>query len=181
MTASWFETRLPTILSNYELPDIYNADEFGLFFQTLPSLHLKDEKCVGGKFSKVRLTGLAAANVNGEKLPMFIIGKSKSPRCFKNLKQLPCCYRGQKKSKMDGDLFEEWVRELDRKFEQQNRKVMLIIDNCPAHPAIGGLKAIQLCFLPPNTTAVTQPMDQGVIRSLKAKYRSSIPTKIFLK
>ena len=44
MTASWFETRLPTILSNYELPDIYNADEFGLFFQALPSksLHLKD-------------------------------------------------------------------------------------------------------------------------------------------
>ena len=95
MTASWFETRLPTILPNYELADIYNADEFGLNFQALPSksLHLKDEKCIGGKFSKVRLTGLAAANANGEKLPMFIIGKSKSPRCFKNLKQLPCRYR----------------------------------------------------------------------------------------
>ena len=172
MTASWFETRLPTILSNYELPDIYNADEFGLFFQVLPSksLHLKDETSIGGKFSKVRLTGLAAANANGEKLPMFIIGKSKSPRCFKNLKQLPCRYRGH----MDSDLFEEWVRKLDRKFEQQNRKVVLIIDNCPAHPAIGGLKAIQLFFLLPNTTAVTQPMDQGVIRSLKAKYRSRL-------
>ena len=180
MTAGWFETRLPTILSNYELPDIYNADEFGLFFQALPSksLHLKDEKCIGGKFSKVRLTGLAAANANGEKLPMFIFGKSKSPRCFKSLKQLPCRYRGQKKSWMDSDLFEEWVREFDRKFEQQNRKIVLIIDNCPAHPAIGGLKAIQLCFFapppPPNTTAVTQPMDQGVICSLKAKYRSRL-------
>ena len=176
MTASWFETRLPTILSNYELPDIYNADEFGLFFQALPSksLHLKDEQCIGGKFSKVRLTGLAAANANGEKLPMFIIGKSKSPRCFKNLKQLPCRYRGQKKSWMDSDLFKEWVRELDRKFEQQNRKVVLITDNCPGHPAIGGLTAIELCFLPPNTTAVTQPIDQGVIRSLKAKYRSRL-------
>ena len=176
MTACWFETRLPTVLSNYELPDIYNADEFGLFFQALPSksLHLKDEKCIGGKFSKVRLTGLAAANANGEKLPMFIIGKSKSPRCFKNLEQLPCRHRGQKKSWMDSDLFEEWVRELDRKFEQQNRKVVLIIDNCPAHPAIGGLKAIQLCFLSPNTTAVTQPMDQGVIHSLKVKYRSRL-------
>ena len=83
-------------------------------------------------------------------------------------------YRGQKKSWMDSDLFEEWVRELDRKFEQQNRKVVLIIDNCPAHPAIGGLKAIQLCFLPPNTTAFTQPMDQEVIRSSKAKYRSRL-------
>ena len=120
MTASWFETRLPTILSNYELPDIYNADEFGLFFPALPSksLHLKDEKCIGEKFSKVRLTGLAATNANGEKLLMFIIGKSNSRRYLKNLKQLPCCYRGQKKSWMDSDLFEEWVRELDRKFER---------------------------------------------------------------
>ena len=35
-------------------------------------------------------------------------------------------------------------------------------------------KTIQLSFLPPNTTAVTQPMDQGVIRSLKGKYRSRL-------
>ena len=56
MTAPWFETRLPTILSNYSLADIYNADEFGLLYQALPSktMHFKDEKCVGGKFSKQR-------------------------------------------------------------------------------------------------------------------------------
>ena len=52
------------------------------------------------------------------------------------------------------------------------------MDNCPAHPEIGGLKAIELCFLPPNTTSITQPMDQGVIRSLKAKYWSRITQQI---
>ena len=31
MTASWKETHLPTILSRYELKDIFNADEFGNF------------------------------------------------------------------------------------------------------------------------------------------------------
>lgn len=69
MTASWEESTLPTILSNYELRDIYNADEFGLFYKALPdkSLHLKSENCVGGKHSKVRLTGLAAGNAVGEK------------------------------------------------------------------------------------------------------------------
>ena len=51
MTASWQQTTLPTILSNYNLADIYNADAFGLFYHALPykSLHLKSEKCVGGK------------------------------------------------------------------------------------------------------------------------------------
>ena len=43
MTASWAQTHLPTILSRYDLRDIYNADEFGLFYQQLPtkSFHLK--------------------------------------------------------------------------------------------------------------------------------------------
>ena len=60
MTASWVQTHLPTILSRYDLRDIYNADEFGLFYQQFPtkSFHLKREWCAGGKFSKVRLTGL---------------------------------------------------------------------------------------------------------------------------
>ena len=71
MTASWDETALSTILSNYKLEDIFNADEFGLFYQALPNktLHLKSEKCVRGKHSKIRLTGMAAANATGKKLP----------------------------------------------------------------------------------------------------------------
>ena len=98
MTASWEESTLPTILSNYELRDIYNADEFGLFYKALPekSLQLKSEKCVGGKHSKVRLTGLAAGNAVGEKLPMFFIGKSKKPLCFKGVRNLPCIDIGLK-------------------------------------------------------------------------------------
>ena len=58
MTAAWKETSLPTILSRYELKDVYNANEFGLFYQGLPkkTLHLKGEECSGGKYSKVRLT-----------------------------------------------------------------------------------------------------------------------------
>ena len=34
MTASWEESTLPTIVSNYDLPDMYNADEFGIFYKT---------------------------------------------------------------------------------------------------------------------------------------------------
>ena len=41
----------------------------------------------------------------------------------------------------------------------------MIVDNCPAHPHVKGLKSVKLVFLPPNTTSVIQPMDQGVIRN----------------
>jgi len=61
----------------------------------------KDEKCIGGKLSKERLTILACANADGsEKLPLLVIGKSKKPRCFKHVKTLPaaCKYDAQRKA-----------------------------------------------------------------------------------
>ena len=64
---------------------------------------------------------------------------------------------------MGSALFEEWVRELNGKFLRENRKIALIIDNCPAHPMTGNLSDVRLIFLPPKTTSVSQPMDQGVI------------------
>ena len=148
MTASWKESTPPTLLSNYALCDIFNADEFGLFYNTLPdkSMNLKSEDCVGGKCSKVRLTGLPAASATGEKLPMFVIGKSKKLRRFNGVQNLPFRYRAQNKSWIDSQLFEEWVREQDRKFEREGRKVALVVDNCPAHLDVADLRAINLVF-----------------------------------
>ena len=73
MTAPWNETTLPALLFNYKLEDIFSADEFGLFYQCLPSKkhHLSGEKCSGDKNSKVRLTCIAATIAAGEKLEML--------------------------------------------------------------------------------------------------------------
>ncbi|XP_065653015.1 tigger transposable element-derived protein 4-like [Hydra vulgaris] len=90
---------------------------------------------------------------------------------FIGVKSIPCRYRAQPKSWMSAELFEEWVKEIDRKFSFQKRKIPLIVDNCSAHPNVQKLDWVELIFLPPNTTLITQPMDQGVNRSLKAKYR----------
>ena len=54
---------------------------------------------------------------------------------------------------MGGNLFTEWVRQLDNKFVAEGRKIALIIDNCPAHPRIDNLQAVELIFLPQNTTS----------------------------
>ena len=173
MVAPWNETMLPALLSKYDLKDIFNPDEFSWFYQCLPNrtYHFKGQKCSGRKNSKVGLTGMAVGNAVEEKLPMFLIGKFKTPRCFKHIKNLPCKYKSQKKSWMDSQIFEEWVHKLDRKFRMEGRKIALLIDNCPAHPSVSDLTNVQLVLLPPNTSSVLQPMDQGVIRSLKAHYR----------
>lgn len=71
------------------------------------------------------------------------------------------------------DYLEKWDRELIRK----NRKILLLVDNCPSHPEVK-LHNIMLHFFPPNVTSVLQPMDQGVIWSLKQIYRKQILIKI---
>lgn len=47
-----------------------------------------------------------------------------------------------------------------------------------AHPLMPHLLNIKLVFLTPNTTLITQPMDQGVIKCLKSAYRKLLVKKM---
>ena len=154
MTAPWEETTLPIILARYQLNDIFNADEFGLFYEALPSksLHFWGNHFSGGKHSKVRWTRLDASKALGEKIPMFLIERFASPRCFKRVCNISYRYWSQNKAWVDGTFFEKLLHEVNRKFRMEARKVVIIVNNYPAHPEFSGLKAINLQFLPPNTT-----------------------------
>nr|XP_042911674.1 uncharacterized protein LOC122272279 [Parasteatoda tepidariorum] len=154
---SFLSEKWPALRKNYAPRDIFNADETGLFFKALPSrtLSIKGEKCSGGKCSKERITVLVACNMDGtEKLPLFVVGKSANPRCFKNLKTLPVVYASNKKAWMNKMLFKKWLTDLDRKLFREKRNICLMLDNCSAHNDIHGLKAIKCVFLPPNTTFI---------------------------
>jgi hypothetical protein len=59
----------------------------------------------------------------------------------------------------------KWKNELRRK----HRRILLLADNCPAHPHIQDLSNIKLVFLHPDTTSVLQPM--GIIRSFRGYFR----------
>jgi transposase-like protein len=176
-TVDDWKEKLPQILENFKPSDVYNADETGLFYKLLPdkTLQMKGEKCHGGKRSKERLTLMVASNMDGtDKLPLLVIGKFQNPRCFKGIKSLPVTYKANKKAWMVSSIFEEWLRNLDRRFMREKRKVLVFVDNCAAHPPIPNLKSITLKFLPPNTTSKLQPMDQGIINNLKVKYRQKL-------
>lgn len=169
--------KLSELLKRYSPCDIYNADETALFYKLTPdkTLEFKNVDCKGGKRSKDRVTVLVCANMTGEdKLPLLVIGKAGNPRCFKNVKTLPTDYEHNKKAWMTSSIFEKWLQKLDKSFFRRNKKIAMVIDNCPAHPHVKNLKCIELVFLPPNTTSLTQPMDQGIIRNLKVNYRKRI-------
>lgn len=174
---SWRTNILSQYLRKYEPKDVFNADEFGLFFKLMPNktiTTLKGEKCHGGKLSKERLTVLVGSNADGsEKLDLLVIGKSKTPHCLRRVpkSKFPCAYSDQNKAWMTSQRFEKWLKALDRKMEKQKRKIVLFIDNCPAHPKNVVLKNVEVVFLPKNATSVCQPMDQGIIKVMKQHYR----------
>ena len=59
---AWPTRVLPSLLEGYALKDVYNADEFGLFFNLLPdkSMCLTSEQSSGNKQSKASFTILGA-------------------------------------------------------------------------------------------------------------------------
>lgn len=173
---------------------IYNCDETGLYYRMLPekSLVLQEEKSAPGyKKSKDRVTVLACSNASGShKLQPLVIGKSVKPRAFKKLRmmsELPVPYKGQKKGWMNSTIFCEWFHEefvlaVSMFLESQGlpRKAILVLDNAPSHPDASKLQDgdIKVVYLPPNVTAIAQPMDQGALEAFKRKFRRILLSKI---
>ena len=177
----WKQT-ITEILGNYTEDNIYNADETALFFKCLPdrTYAFKGDKCIGGKHSKERITIMLGSNMSGtHKLTPLVIGKNKSPRCFKNVKSLPVLYNHNKKAWMNSELFQWWLTKIDEEFHLENRKVIMFVDNCPAHvkKLSVTLQSIKLIFFPPNMTSHVQPLDLGVIKMFKHYYRRSLVLK----
>ena len=181
-TEKWLNITLPQLLGRFSPEDVYNLDETGLFYKLKPdkTLEFKGHKCSGGKKSKERLTVLVGASMVGEKLPLLVIGKAKSPRCFKGVRNLPLEYTANRNAWMTGDIFEDYLKKWNSKLHKAHRSVLVIVDNCTAHPPCLSLSNIVLKFLPPNTTSKLQPCDQGIIQSLKVHYRYQLLQKLLL-
>jgi DDE superfamily endonuclease/Tc5 transposase DNA-binding domain/Fission yeast centromere protein N-terminal domain len=171
---------LRRLVIEYDPDDILNMDETGLFWKLTPDRTLATQAGSGGKKSKDRITLVFTVSASGKKELVWCIGKSKNPRCFKNINQklLRVIYRYNKTKWMTGLIMEEYLRWLDNKMRVEGRKVLLLLDNFSGHELgvtlVGGkegLANVRIEWLPPNTTSHWQPLDQGIIASFKLQYR----------
>ncbi|KFM74814.1 Copia protein, partial [Stegodyphus mimosarum] len=164
--------------------DIYNADETGLYYHVTAdsSLSYKHIALSGSKKAMDSITILCCSNMSGtDKRKLLVIGKGTKPRCFKGLRidSLPVVYCANRNAWMTSELFKEWLKDWDRELQCQSIKVLLLLDNCTAHPHLHCLKNIQQEFLPPTTTALVQPMDRGIIKNLKNFYLQVENQKVY--
>lgn len=174
----WFEKVWPQFMQEYAPENIFNADETGLYYRALPehTYAFKSENARGVKTVKQRVTLLLCCSMSGEKKNLFCIGSSKKPQCFQNVKKIPVSYTANKTAWMTSLIFSEWLQSWDAQLK--TRKILLLIDNCPAHNPLPMLKNIKVVFLPANTTSIMQPCDQGIIRTFKAYYRKKMRARV---
>jgi uncharacterized protein YeeX (DUF496 family) len=168
------------VLSEYPPEDQFKADETGLLYRHMPrkSLIQKGEKCKGGKLSKERLNVLFCCSATGEKLEPLVIGNVARPRVFKeqciDTKHLPVKWHFNKKAWMTQEIFEEWLTDLNRMMKKENQKILLLVDNATSDRGTNVMSNVTVKFLPPNLTSEVQALDQGIIRSVKARYRKKM-------
>ncbi|XP_065314873.1 jerky protein homolog-like [Gordionus sp. m RMFG-2023] len=129
---------------------------------------------LGFKPDKEKVTVLFIINGDGSDKKLYVVGKFKNPRCYKN-KKLPVKYYSNKSSWMTTSTFEDILKEWDSSLK---KKILLFCDNASCHKTKLTFNNIKLIFLPANTTSLIQPLDMGAIRSFKCHYRKGIMRKM---
>jgi hypothetical protein len=143
------------VISPYEPKNIYNADKTGFFLKHYQQNHpqLREKTVLGAKCPKKDLQVLLCGNMVGGKEKPLMIGKATKPRCFKNLKinNLPVIWRNNKKAWMTAATMEEWLNMFNAKINNENRNVILFLDNATCHPKVI-LSHVKIAWFPANAT-----------------------------
>uniref|UniRef100_A0A8C6UUK7 DDE-1 domain-containing protein n=1 Tax=Neogobius melanostomus TaxID=47308 RepID=A0A8C6UUK7_9GOBI len=130
----------------YEPEQVFNMDETGLFWKRIP----------GFKAQKDRVTLVMCGN---------------AAECFARLLDAQC--KAWMTKVLNLDWFKQcFIPEVKHYLREKGLefKVLLLVDNAGGHAADLSYDGVQIEFLPPNTTSLIQPMDQGIIRAFKALY-----------
>lgn len=166
--AHW-RLHMATMCEGYELRDVFNMDETGLFFRPVPDKTIDQETvCHRGELASERLTLSFCINALGEKEPLVVI----YPKCFKDndAPHLGVEWYSDSNAWMTPDIFCKWITKFNEKMIQENRKILLFLDDAPCHHPLE-LSNINLIFIPVSSTSRLQPLEQGIIQTFKMLYR----------
>lgn len=135
---TWREERLKTLLNEYKPEDLFNSDEPEFLISSCQTALYFSNPTAFTEANVARPESLPwqhAKMTSSGKFPLFIIDKSKKPLCFQGLSTTPANYRSAN-AWMTADIFEDWVGVLDHKMFVKGTKILLLGDNCTAHPEI---------------------------------------------
>ncbi|CAI5955817.1 unnamed protein product [Closterium sp. NIES-64] len=174
--------KVPALLTHlgYQPRDTYNLDETALWLSVLPRKTCNNTRIPGRKVSNERLTVAFLVNADGSHVfQPLVMSKARRPHDFwpDYDPEAVCYWRHNAKGWM--------TSALNAAMYAEGREIAVLLDNASSHmlrdecawsEIVCGMRTtrlsnVRLIFLPPNTTAFTQPLDQGIIATAKARYR----------
>ena len=160
---------------------VFNCDETGL-----PLMH-KPPKVVASigqrhpyaitSNDKAQITVLACGSASGYTIPPMVIFDRKSLKPEMTIGEVPGTFYGLSDNGwMDTELFEEWFKNHFLHHVPPVRPLLLLLDGHSSHYQpellrIAAAEGVILFCLPPHTTHLLQPLDNGVFGSLKQHWR----------
>ena len=83
---------------------------------------------------------------------------------------------------MNSKIFNEWLDSWNADLIKMNRKILLVMGNFSGHlKYTDKCSNIELLFLPPNTTSKSQPLDAGIIKAFKDRYKKLLHDYLYKK
>ena len=152
--------------NHFDSHDIYNADETAFYIkQQTDKSYVIGNQTDAPKKDSSKLTVLFACNAMGHKLAPVFICKSAHPRCFKNFdwNEEGIIYPSNTASWMSVDIFNEWLEIVNKHRREENRVILIIVDNTPVHKLLRKFTHVFVLYLPPRTSTLIQPLDMGMI------------------
>lgn len=164
----WLLTHWNRYLSLYAPEDIYNVHETVLFFRVLPESAFQIKSFVGSPtmHGKDRLSLVCCASMTGEKKRLLVVGNT-ATQSLKYV-NLPVDFIVSKNALMTKLIFNDWLQAWDATLKRQ---ILLLMHHSHESYITKSLKRIQVVFVPDYGTALIQPCEQGIIRTVKALYR----------
>ena len=109
---------------------------------------------------------------------LSVIGKAKNPCCLqKNYKmtvnEMAVDWYASKNAWMTGDIHHQIMTKFNNQMRKAGRHVLYVCDNASSHQ-VQEYFHIKFLMLPPNATSIVQPFDQGIIHSVKRRYKKKL-------
>ncbi|OQR73890.1 hypothetical protein BIW11_03497 [Tropilaelaps mercedesae] len=160
-------------LFDYDPARIYTVSETCLLYNKLPNA--ERDTLSDTLNADARITVLLCSNANGtHKFRPLVINCRRDGEDFnENRDKLPVSYASQRSSFLTGNIFQQWIWELERRVEYP---CVLLLDTSPAHVSVSVQSdKIKLLFLQ-NSLRQLQPLNQGAITEFKARYKAEMIT-----
>ncbi|GEQ69371.1 hypothetical protein JCM33374_g3042 [Metschnikowia sp. JCM 33374] len=171
-----------TIMQKYEPSHIYNCDQTDFFWNH--STHRKYEALyhpgLGKKNKRFTLHLCCNGDASDRLIPWFV-GEEEKPSCFDEVTTpfTDCVWRSTENACINVAIMKEWLISFNGHAASTDKHVLLVMDDYSVHKEavkelteVSPLSNTKICFLPPKASMKVQPLNLGIIKYVKSKFRS---------